>query len=109
MPRALLIVLALLMTFAPAAVRAAEPKKVVLIAGKKSHGPEGNGIHDYNWSAKFLKVALDRSNAKDGVKVEIHLNGGPTGDKALDGAATIVVISDGRDGDKFSEALHLES
>ncbi|MFG0240079.1 MAG: hypothetical protein ACF8CY_03335, partial [Gimesia chilikensis] len=27
-------------------------KKVVLIAGPKSHGPVGNGIHDYPWSVK---------------------------------------------------------
>src|SRR5689334_16499691 len=103
----LLIALVALACFTPAP--AAEPKKVVLIAGKKSHGPEGNGVHDYNWSAKFLKVALDRSNVKDALKVDIHLNGWPADDKALDGAATIMVISDGRDGDKFSEALHLES
>jgi type 1 glutamine amidotransferase len=110
MPRApLLIALAALTMFAPADARAAEPKKVVLIAGKKSHGPEGNGIHDYNWSAKLLKVALDRSNVKDHVRVEIHLNGWPADDRALAGAATIMVISDGRDGDKFSEALHLET
>ena len=35
-------------------------KQIVLIAGKKSHGPEGNGIHDYAWSVRLLKVLLDR-------------------------------------------------
>jgi type 1 glutamine amidotransferase len=95
----------------PQMVHAADaaPKKIVLIAGKKSHGPEGNGQHDYNWSARLLKTALDESNIKDRVRVEVHLNGWPKEEKTLDDAATIMIISDGRDGDKYSEALHLES
>jgi type 1 glutamine amidotransferase len=85
------------------------PKKIVLIAGKKSHGPEGNGVHDYNWSARLLKTALDRSNIRDRIRVEVHLNGWPKDEKTLDDAATIMIISDGRDGNQYSEALHLES
>jgi type 1 glutamine amidotransferase len=95
-------------------LRAAEPpappvKKIVLIAGTKSHGPEGNGIHDYNWSARLLKTAMERSSVKEQIHVEIHLNGWPKDEKALEDSATIMIISDGRDGDKYSEALHLES
>jgi len=92
-----------------AGAEGAGPRKIVLIAGKKSHGPEGNRVHDYNWSARLLKVALEGSNVKDKITVEIHLNGWPADAKALEGAATIMVISDGKDGDQFSEALHLES
>ena len=33
-------------------------KKIVLIAGKKSHGP---GLHEYLKSVKLLKVMLDES------------------------------------------------
>src|SRR5687767_6516154 len=88
---------------------AGEPAKIVLLAGKKSHGPVGNGIHDYGWSVKLLRAMLEASNLKDKVVVEHHLNGWPTSTKSIDDAATIVVISDGRDGDKYSEALHLES
>ena len=51
--------------------------KIVLIAGPKSHGPVGNGIHDYPWSVKLLKVMLDNSNIRDKVKVEYHLEGWP--------------------------------
>jgi type 1 glutamine amidotransferase len=91
------------------AAQAPAPRKIVLIAGKKSHGPEGNGQHDYNWSAKLLKVMLDHSNIKEQIKVEYHLNGWPADEKSLEDADTIMIISDGRDGDKFSEALHLES
>jgi type 1 glutamine amidotransferase len=107
--RTLTFILVILICFMTAARAADAPKKIVLIAGKKSHGPEGNGIHDYNWSARLLKLMLDRSNIKDRIKVEYHLNGWPADDKTLDDAATIMIISDGRDGDKFSEALHLES
>jgi len=85
------------------------PKKIVLIAGPKSHGPVGNGIHDYPWSVKLLKVMLDSSNVADRVRVEFHLGGWPRGEKTLADADTIVIISDGRDGPKFQEAPHFAS
>ncbi len=84
-------------------------KKIVLIAGKKSHGPEGNGIHDYPWSVKLLKVMLDNSNVAEKLKVEYHLDGFPKNPETLDDADTILVVSDGRDGDLYSEAPHFES
>ncbi len=80
--------------------------KIVLIAGPKSHGPVGNGIHDYPWSVKLLKVMLDNSNIKDKVLVEYHLEGWPENPETLNDADAIMVISDGRDGDKFEEAPH---
>jgi len=107
-PTLIALVVALLLS-APVLRAADPPRKIALIAGKKSHGPDGNGQHDYNWSARLLKHAIEHSNIKERVTVEIHLNGWPADDKSLDDAATIMVISDGRDGDKFSEALHLES
>jgi len=85
------------------------PKKIVLIAGVKSHGPVGNGIHDYPWSVKLLKVMLDQSNITDQVRVEYHLDGWPQDPATLDDADTIMVISDGRDGDLYSEAPHFAS
>jgi putative heme-binding domain-containing protein len=86
------------------AAHAAAPKKIVLIAGKKSHGPIGNGIHDYPWSVKLLKVMLDNSNVADRVRVECHLDGWPADEKTLNDADAIMIISDGRDGDLFKEA-----
>ncbi|MFP6751890.1 MAG: ThuA domain-containing protein [Pirellulaceae bacterium] len=83
-------------------------KKVVLIAGPKSHGPVGNGIHDYPWSARLLKVMLDNSNVRDKLRVEYHLDGWPQDPTTLNDADTIMVISDGRDGDKYQEAPHLQ-
>ncbi len=84
-------------------------KKVVLVAGPKSHGPVGNGIHDYPWSVKLLKVMLDHSNVREQIRVEYHLDGMPRDLKTLDDADTIMVISDGRDGDLYQEAPHFGS
>jgi type 1 glutamine amidotransferase/cytochrome c2 len=84
-------------------------KKIVLIAGKKSHGPVGNGVHDYGWSVRLLKVMLENSNIKDRVRVEAHLDGWPKGPATLEDADTVMIVSDGRDGDKFEEAPHLAS
>jgi type 1 glutamine amidotransferase len=81
----------------------AKPKKIVLIAGKKSHGPIGNGSHDYPWSVRLLKVMLEHSNVKDSVRVEFHMNEWPE-DAALDDADTIMLISDGRDGAQYLDA-----
>lgn len=83
-----------------------ERHKIVLIAGPKSHGPVGNGIHDYPWSVKLLKVMLDNSNIRNKVQVEYHLDGWPENPETLNDADTIMVISDGRDGEKFAEAPH---
>lgn len=99
---------ALLMFFAGTAPGDAKPKKIVLIAGKKSHGPVGNGLHDYGWHVRLIKVMLDNSNVGEQVAVEYHLNGWPEDQSTLKNADTIMVISDGRDGGKFKEALHLE-
>lgn len=85
------------------------PHKILLIAGPKSHGPVGNGVHDYPWSVRLLKVMLESSNVKDQVQVTYHLDGWPKDEHAFDGAASIVVISDGRDGDQYRDAPHLES
>jgi type 1 glutamine amidotransferase len=84
-------------------------KTIVLVAGEKSHGPVGNGIHDYGWSARLLKVMLDNSNIKDQVRVRVYLDNGPADLRTYDRADTIMIVSDGRDGDKFAEAPHLAS
>src|SRR5436190_1050637 len=78
----------------------ARPRKIVLIAGKKSHGP---GAHDYERTMRLFKVMLDNSNVADRVHVEVHENGWPEDEKTLDDADTIVFNSDGRDGDKFTD------
>ena len=63
--------------------KSSDRHKIVLIAGPKSHGPVGNGIHDYPWSVKLLKVMLDNSNIRDKVQVEYHLEGWPENPETL--------------------------
>lgn len=87
----------------------AKKKKIVLIAGPKSHGPVGNRIHDYPWSVKLLKVMLDNSNVREQVAVEYHLDGFPDDPATFADADTILVVSDGRDGDKYQEAPHFRN
>ena len=87
----------------------APTKKIVLIAGEKSHGPVGNGIHDYPWSVRLLKVMLDNSIVADQVCAEFHLDGWPEDERTLDDADAIMVISDGRDGDAYAEAPHFRT
>lgn len=78
---------------------AVRTKKIVLLAGKKSHGP---GVHEYEKSVKLLKVMLDGASNVLNVRTEIHFDGWPEDPRTLDDADTIMTISDGQDGDKFS-------
>ncbi len=113
--RLYLVWMALLLSFQiaePGTAAAADrvpTKNIALIAGKKSHGPEGNGIHDYGWSVKLLKVMLDNSNVRERVRVEYHLDGWPADARTLDDADAIMVISDGRDGPLYEEAPHFKT
>jgi outer membrane protein assembly factor BamB/type 1 glutamine amidotransferase len=94
----------------PQAVATRNPiRKIVLIAGKKSHGPVGNGVHDYGWTVKLLKVMLDNSNVRQQVRVDYHLDGWPQDEGTLEDADTIMVVSDGRDGALYEEAPHLST
>jgi len=108
-----IVAIAMLIGFAPllhtatAQVTDRKIKNIVLIAGKKSHGPEGNRIHDYPWSVKLLKVTLEDSNIKDKINVRMHFNGWPKNANALNDADTVMIISDGRDGPAGREAPHL--
>lgn len=69
-------------------------KKIVLLAGAKSHGPK---VHEYIKSVRLLKVMLDHSNV-EGIKTEIHYNGWPEDPATLEDADLILTISDGQDG-----------
>jgi hypothetical protein len=82
-------------------------RNIILIAGLKSHGPDGNGIHDYAWSVRLLKTALESSIIRERVHVSLHLNGWPTDSRSLEDADTVMIISDGRDGENGREADHL--
>lgn len=73
---------------------AAAEKRLVLIAGQKSHAP---GDHEYLKSIKLFKVLLDRAPNLKGVRTEIYFNGWPDDPAVLDRADAIVFLSDGED------------
>ncbi len=86
-----------------------KPHLIAFIAGPKSHGPEGNGQHDYPWDARAAAAMLLRSNVGRQVQPLVFTDGWPSDDTVLDTVDAIVLFCDGRDGEHFVEALHLES
>ena len=88
------VVFLALMVSLPAA-RCDQPvKKIVLIAGKKSHGP---GVHEYEKDVKLLKQCLDASPNVKGLKTLSFFGGWPQDPGTLDDADAIVLLSDGLD------------
>ncbi|MGO8677576.1 MAG: ThuA domain-containing protein [Limisphaerales bacterium] len=78
----------------------AADKKVVLIAGKPSHGP---GEHEFRAGCLLLQKCL---GAVPGLTVEVCTNGWPKDDSDLDGAAAVVLYADGGPGHPFFQAGH---
>ena len=76
--------------------QAGEPaaRKIVFLAGKKSHGP---GAHEYEKDVKLLKHCLDTAANVKGVTTEAHFGGWPADATTLDTADAIVLLSDGLD------------
>lgn len=69
-------------------------RKIVLVAGTKSHGP---GHHEYEKGLRLLQHCLTTSPNLKGIRAEVYCNGWPEDPKVLDDAASIVVFSDGSD------------
>jgi type 1 glutamine amidotransferase len=78
--------------FGAALTASAADKKIVLVAGKPSHGP---GSHEHNAGVQLLKKCLD---TVPGVKAEVQLNGWPENESFFDGADAIILYMDGGDG-----------
>lgn len=76
-------------------LEAISPKKVVILAGLKSHGPKQ---HEYLKSARLIKAMLDSASNVNSLNIEIHETGWPQDATTLDDADLILVISDGVDG-----------
>ncbi|MGO8927920.1 MAG: ThuA domain-containing protein [Limisphaerales bacterium] len=92
MNRILLSVLAL----ATAVTAAAGDAKIVFLAGPPSHGPRE---HEHRAGCLLLKSCLD---GFPGVTSEVYSNGWPQDPAAaFDGAATVVIYSDGGGGHPF--------
>lgn len=82
-------------------------KKIVILAGKKSHGPENNGIHDYPAQAKLLHYSLLNSEISKQITIN-RIENDAWEEELINEADCIVIISDGRDGDlPYAEASHL--
>ncbi len=78
------LALLFLASLAPAA-----DKKILLIAGKQSHGP---GDHEFRAGCLLLKNCLDKV---PGVTTVVHSNGWPREAAAFDGADAVVIYADG--------------
>jgi type 1 glutamine amidotransferase len=85
----LLLVLAVL---AAAGSAGAAEKKILLIAGRPSHGP---GDHEFRAGCLLLKKCLD---GVPGIRAEAHEMGWPKDEKAFEGADAILIYADGGGG-----------
>jgi type 1 glutamine amidotransferase len=72
-----------------------QPKKIVLVAGRVSHG---TGEHEFRAGILLLKRCLDRV---PGVEAIVVTNGWPTDPSVLQGAAAILIYADGGDAHPF--------
>jgi type 1 glutamine amidotransferase len=72
-----------------------ETKKLVLVAGKQSHGP---GDHEFRAGSMLLQKCLANF---PGLEVVVVPNGWPEDVKVFDGAAAIVCYADGGGGHPF--------
>jgi type 1 glutamine amidotransferase len=77
-----------LLALAPFTGRA-EDKRIVMIAGKPSHGP---GEHEFRAGLLLLQKCLA---GFPGIQVEVYSNGWPASSDVLKGAAAVVIYSDG--------------
>jgi type 1 glutamine amidotransferase len=92
-----LLVLPLLLS--PLASQSQE-KKLVLIAGRQSHGP---GDHEFRAGMLLLQKCL--SGVK-GLKVVVETNGWVADPKVFDGATAVALYSDGGGGNPFLQGDH---
>ncbi len=73
-----------------------QPVKVVFLAGEKSHGP---GDHEYEKGLRLFQSCLERMPEAGNIKTELYTNGWPEDAATLNDADTIVLFSDGSDGE----------
>ena len=76
--------------FIPGALAA--DKKIVLIAGARSHGP---GDHEFRAGCLLFKACLDKV---PGITSVVHSNGWPRETNAFDGADAVLIYADGGGG-----------
>ena len=79
----------LLLTLLVAFTGVAEDKRIVLLAGARSHRP---GDHEFRAGCILLNKWL---NAVPGIECEMHTNGWPKHNGVFDGAAAVFIFCDG--------------
>jgi hypothetical protein len=91
---------AIALTIAGLLTTVAADKKLVIIAGKPSHGP---GEHEFNAGCQLLARCLA---GVPGLKVAAYDNGWPGDPSAFDGADAVFLYSDGGGGHPFLQGEH---
>jgi len=81
----------------------AEDKKLVLIAGKLSHGP---GEHEFKAGCMLLQKCLEKF---PGLQVVVESNGWVSDLKVFEGASAVVLYSDGGGGHPFIQGEHAKA
>lgn len=76
-------------------------KKIVMVAGRQSHGP---GDHEFNAGTKLLKKCLDKL---PGIVAAQYGGGWPSDPSAFDNADAILFYMDGGDGHPLIQGDHL--
>ncbi len=85
-----------------ASVAVAQDKKLVLVAGKQSHGP---GDHEFRAGSLLLQKCLA---ATPGLKAEVVSNGWPQDEAVFEGATAVVCYADGGGGHPFVQGDRLK-
>src|SRR5947209_16194326 len=82
---------------------AADATKIVLIAGRPSHGP---GEHEFNAGTKLLVKCL---GGIEGIKPVFVAGGWPEDESVFDGAKAVVFFMDGGGGHPMIVGNHLDT
>src|SRR5262249_11143751 len=100
---ALLPLLAVWSVSTDATVQAADTAKVVMIAGRPSHGP---GDHEFNAGCKLLAKCLAQV---PGIEPVVVTGGWPDDESVFYGARTLVFFMDGGGGHPLIKGDHLDT
>ena len=96
-----LLALSLLLALALSFAVEAKDKKIVFIAGPRSHG---FGSHEHKAGCMLLAKSLQDSGV-EGVTTEVITNGWPKDESVLDDADCIIMYTDGG-GRHFANGIH---
>src|SRR4051812_29592781 len=93
---------ALAAAFAAILATPAVDKKILLVAGKPSHGP---GEHEFNAGCLLLAKCLSQN---PGIKVTVAKGGWPADESAFDGVDAVFFYMDGGPGHPVAKPDHIK-